>query len=93
MAYKVMKKELVRKRPEWLVQFLMRLSPDVYEAKDRLVDARRQLQTIVSTITDSHLLEFKTKLHLLKSTDSVEIRTEKERTIVRFFIDYNYRRI
>lgn len=88
-----MKKELVRKRPEWLVQFLMRLSPDVYEAKDRLVDARRQLQTIVSTITDSHLLEFKTKLHLLKSTDSVEIRTEKERTIVRFFIDYNYRRI
>ena len=93
MAYKVMKKELVRKRPEWLVQFLMRLSPDVYEAKDRLVDARRQLQTIVSTITDSHLLEFKTKLHLLKSTDSVEIRTEKDRTIVRFFIDYNYRRI
>jgi hypothetical protein len=43
MAYRVIMQEIVRRRPKWLIRFLLSLSPDIYDSKQSFTDARSRL--------------------------------------------------
>lgn len=90
MAYKVLRQELVQRRPDWLVFFLFRVSPAVYNIHDTYAAAQDSLQSIKSVLETSRLLDKKSRLRLYSDGDTLEIKSNKDRTFIRFQIDRNY---
>ena len=43
MAYRVIMQEIVRRRPKWLIRFLLSLSPDIYDSKQSFTDAKKSI--------------------------------------------------
>lgn len=90
MSYRITKKEYTHPRPKWLTKLLFCLPPDVYCPCSTFGSARDKLLLINKTFSESALLSKITYLHMFVSDDHVEVRTNKERVIIRFQIDLNY---
>lgn len=88
-----MRKEFVRKRPKWLIQFLFTLSPKVYEVMDTLEDVLVNFQTIKDAIRDSKLLERNPRLRMNESDNSIIINSGKNRPYLKFTILDNYYKV
>ena len=86
-TWKVVKTEYVRKRPKWLVRFLIMLSPEVYLAKDSLEEGRATLLGIKQIIADTHLLEERTRMHYHEDDDSIVLSSAKDRPFIRFSVE------
>lgn len=90
MAYKILKKEFIKKRPKWLVSFLFHLSPAVYNIHDSLTSAKRSIMNIKNTFENLHVTDKRPNLHLIVTDDILEIRYRNEQPIIRFNIVHNY---
>ena len=55
MAYRVIMQEIVRRRPKWLIRFLLSLSPDIYDSKQSFTDAKKSIADIAKTIDETQL--------------------------------------
>ena len=88
MAYKILKKEFVRIRPKWLSNYLLSLSPSVYQVHHSLSDAEESLSYIKKTFGNMYSKTH--SLNIFSTDDLVEIRSQKNRPFVRFRIDRNY---
>lgn len=87
MAYKVLKKEFVKRRPKWLVRFLMTLPSQIYAAKVSVSEARQSLLYIRQIIDDTQLMTVKSRCHLQIDDDSIVISSAKFNPFIRFYID------
>ena len=70
-VYKVIKTEHVRKRPKWLMRFLIKIPTELYEE---------------TTSLDSGVLEKRKGLQLQQRDDVVSIHSSRGRMYVRFSI-------
>lgn len=90
MAYKVLKKEFVKRRPKWLVRFLMLLPSQIYAAKASVSEARQSLLYIRRIIDETQLMAVKCRCHLHVDDDNIIISSAKFNPFIHFYIDTNY---
>ncbi len=70
MAYRVIMQEIVRRRPKWLIRFLLSLSPDIYDSKQSFTDAKKSIADIAKTIDETQLKIKKSRLHIIEESAS-----------------------
>ena len=85
MRYKVVRQEHLRKRPDWLVRFLLSYRPAMYEVQDTLELARIRLRYIRLKLRHSEM--FRTgKISYQVDGDSFVVSTMKGQKCVTFLI-------
>ena len=89
MAYRVIMQEIVRRRPKWLIRFLLSLSPDVYDSKQSFNDAKKSIADIARTIDETQLKIKKSRLHIIEESERISILSAKAYPYVHFYIDRN----
>ena len=98
MAYRVIMQEIVRRRPKWLIRFLLSLSPDIYDSKQSFNDAKKSIADIARTIDERTIDETqlkirKSRLHIIEESERISILSAKAYPYVHFYIDHNYQDI
>lgn len=89
MAYRVIMQEIVRRRPKWLIRFLLSLSPDIYDSKQSFNDAKKSIADIARTIDETQLKIKKSRLHIIEESERISILSAKAYPYVHFYIDRN----
>ena len=89
MAYRVIMQEIVRRRPKWLIRFLLSLSPDIYDSKQSFNDAKKSIADIARTIDETQLKIKKSRLHIIEESERISILSAKAYPYVHFYIDHN----
>ena len=89
MAYRVIMQEIVRRRPKWLIRFLLSLSPDIYDSKQSFTDAKKSIADIAKTIDETQLKIKKSRLHIIEESERISILSAKAYPYVHFYIDHN----
>ena len=89
MAYRVIMQEIVRRRPKWLIRFLLSLSPDIYDSKQSFTDAKKSIADIAKTIDETQLKIKKSRLHIIEESERISILSAKAYPYVHFYIDQN----
>ena len=89
MAYRVIMQEIVRRRPKWLIRFLLSLSPDIYDSKQSFNDAKKSIADIARTIDETQLKIRKSRLHIIEESERISILSAKAYPYVQFYIDHN----
>ena len=89
MAYRVIMQEIVRRRPKWLIRFLLSLSPDIYDSKQSFTDAKKSIADIAKTIDETQLKIKKSRLHIIEESERISILSAKAYPDVHFYIDHN----
>jgi len=85
-VYKVIKTEHVRKRPKWLMRFLIKIPAELYEETTSTGTAMSNLHAIGQLVLDSGVLEKRKGLQLQQHDDVVSIHSSRGRMYVRFSI-------
>ena len=85
MAYRVIMQEIVRRRPKWLIRFLLSLSP--------VSEAKKSIEDIARTIDETQLKIRKSRLHIIEESERISILSAKAYPYVHFYIDHNYQDI
>lgn len=85
-TWRIVKEEYVRKRPQWMVCFLVKLCPEVYQARKTLEEARAVLLVISQLVKDLHILERKRRTLMEQDEDSIMLMSGMKRPFIRFFI-------
>ncbi len=85
-VYKVIKTEHVRKRPKWLMRFLIKIPIELYEETTSTETAAGNLRAIGQLVLDSGVLEKRKGLQLQQRDDVVSIHSSRGRMYVRFSI-------
>ena len=85
MTYQVVKEEIVRRRPRWLTQVLMAMSPEEFFGECSLSEAQTRLRAIKEVL--QIFLSHKPRLRLVAEEDSLEILSPKNYTYIRFSIN------
>lgn len=93
MAYRVTMQEIVRRRPKWLIRFLLSLSPDIYDSKQSFSEAKKSIEDIAKTIDETELKIRKSRLHIIEESERISILSAKAYPYVHFYIDHNYQDI
>ena len=88
MAYRVIMQEIVRRRPKWLIRFLLSLSPDIYDSKQSFNDAKKSIADIARTIDETQLKIKKSRLHIIEESERISILSAKAYPYVHFYIDH-----
>lgn len=85
MRYKVVRQEHLRKRPDWLVRFLLSYRPAIYEVQDTLQKARVRLRYIRLKLRQTEM--FRTgKIRYQEEDDGFVVSTNKGQQCVTFLI-------
>lgn len=90
MAFKVTRKEFPIHRPGWLTRFLLSLNPIVYNKEETLEQARQHLIAVKEKISSSPIIARKKRLSLVSNPDCIELISNKNRTMLRFYINKDY---
>lgn len=85
-TWRIVKEEYVRKRPQWMVCFLVKLCPEVYQTKETLEEARAGLLGISQLVQDLNILERKRRTLMEQDDDSITLTSGMHRPFIRFFI-------
>lgn len=85
-TWRIVKEEYVRKRPQWMVCFLVKLCPEAYQAKETLEEARAGLLGISQLVQDLNILERKRRTLMEQDDDSITLTSGMHRPFIRFFI-------
>ena len=88
MAYRVMIQEIVRRRPKWLIRFLLSLSSDIYDSKQSFDDAKKSIADIAKTIDEVQLKVKKSRLHIIEESERISILSAKAYPYVHFYPEY-----
>ena len=88
-TWRIVKEEYVRKRPQWMVCFLVKLCPEVYQAKETLEVARTELLGISQLVQNLHIQERKRRTLMEQDDDSITLMSGMHRPFIRFFIMQN----
>ncbi len=93
MAYRVITQEIVRRRPKWLIRFLLSLPSDINDSKQSFNDAKKSIEGIAKTIEETQLQIKKSRLHIIEESEHISILSAKAYPYVKFYIDHNYQDI
>ena len=85
MRYKVVRQEHLRKRPDWLVRFLLSYRPAIYEVQDTLQKARVRLRYIRLKLRQTEMFR-NGKILYREEGDSFIVSTNKGQQCVTFLI-------
>ena len=85
-TWRIVKEEYVRKRPQWMVCFLVRLRPEMYQARETLEEARAVLLGISRLVNDLGILQRKRRTVMEQDDDSITLLSGMNRPFIRFFI-------
>lgn len=80
---------LVRRHPEWLINFLMTIPAQTYVAKNTFGEAKAALHLIVSMFADTRLLTRRPYLRQEVTDDSFYIVSCHGYPYIRFYIEHH----
>ena len=82
--FRVVRKEFLKKRPDWLVSFLLSVSPTVYRGKAKVDDARKMLLRVKESMNTFGIQGYKNKLAIEETSNSLIIANNKGKYYISF---------
>ena len=82
MGYKVTRRELIKRRPEWMISFLMMLNPNCYKVQPTREAASKILVCIRKTIKESRVCEKTFHMHILEREGELSIVNSKGKPVL-----------
>ena len=84
MAWKIDRREFVRKRPDWMIAFLMKLGPEFYEIQSSREEACRLLEQIKERLDKTGVVDRRSRLVLKYGEGELSIVNPKDHPFIRF---------